>query len=48
MAQQDSTPRETQRPEPAPSGLGTDWWSVLVGGALVALAALDLLPGIPW
>lgn len=28
--------------------LGVDWWAVIVAGAFVALAALDVLPTIGW
>jgi hypothetical protein len=28
--------------------VGDDWWATLLVGAIVALAAADVLPKIPW
>ncbi len=28
--------------------VGTDWWSVILVGAITALAVADVLPKIPW
>jgi hypothetical protein len=28
--------------------IGEDWWSVLIGGALILLVALGVIQGVPW
>ncbi len=28
--------------------IGEDWWSVIVGGGLIALVMLGVIRGIPW
>ncbi|MGL6235528.1 MAG: hypothetical protein ACRC20_09310 [Segniliparus sp.] len=46
MAEHD--PETAATPPPARRGLGADWWAVIASGAVVALAALGVLPRIPW
>ena len=48
MPEHDARTAAATPPPPARTGLGADWWAVIVSGALVLLAAWGALPRIPW